>query len=127
MAHMNVYMVRRPLYPFVQLLIGFAAQDYCVNQANAAKVLQSLRQTKPDLATKLQVSMLVLLRWNKERVLTIWQQLRDDPAVRNLDLSSYLLVPSTCLSCLLSLSAWPYLTISVQRITRYPLLIKQVC
>ncbi|TCD66409.1 hypothetical protein EIP91_001400 [Steccherinum ochraceum] len=70
MAHMGVYM------------------DYCVNQANAAKVLQSLRQANPELAARL-------------------QQLRDDPSVRNLDLSSYLLVP-------------------MQRITRYPLLIKQI-
>ncbi|THH31859.1 hypothetical protein EUX98_g2302 [Antrodiella citrinella] len=57
MAHLSVYM------------------DYCVNQANAAKVLQSLRESRPDLFAKL-------------------QQLRDDPSVRNLDLTSYLLVPS---------------------------------
>ncbi|KAI0027714.1 hypothetical protein K488DRAFT_60641, partial [Vararia minispora EC-137] len=63
-------------------------REYCVNQANAAKVLQSLRETKPELAAHL-------------------QRLREDPAVRNLDLSSYLLVP-------------------MQRITRYPLLIKQI-
>ncbi|KAJ3537063.1 hypothetical protein NM688_g6740 [Phlebia brevispora] len=49
--------------------------EYCINQANAIKVLQSLRQSNPDLASCL-------------------QRLRDGPAVRNLDLSSYLLVPS---------------------------------
>ncbi|KAI0628815.1 hypothetical protein C8Q77DRAFT_1281081 [Trametes polyzona] len=62
--------------------------DYCVNQATAIKVLQSLRQTNPELSASL-------------------QRLRDDPAARNLDLSSYLLVP-------------------MQRITRYPLLFKQI-
>ncbi|KAH9842454.1 uncharacterized protein C8Q71DRAFT_732931 [Rhodofomes roseus] len=61
--------------------------EYCVNQAYAAKVLQSERE-KPELAQLL-------------------QRLRDDPTARNLDLSSYLLVP-------------------MQRITRYPLLIRQV-
>ncbi|KAI0668336.1 hypothetical protein C8Q78DRAFT_1173775 [Trametes maxima] len=62
--------------------------DYCVNQASAIKVLQSLRHTNPELSTSL-------------------QRLRDDPTARNLDLSSYLLVP-------------------MQRITRYPLLFKQI-
>ncbi|KAH9019377.1 hypothetical protein EDB84DRAFT_1517396 [Lactarius hengduanensis] len=61
---------------------------YCVNQANAIRTLQSLRDRNADLAAHL-------------------QRLREDPAVRNLDLSSYLLVP-------------------MQRITRYPLLIKQI-
>ncbi|TFY54721.1 hypothetical protein EVG20_g9594, partial [Dentipellis fragilis] len=63
-------------------------REYCVNQANAAKILQSLRDQNPKLAGHL-------------------QRLRDDPATRSLDLSSYLLVP-------------------MQRITRYPLLIKQI-
>ncbi|KAJ8093458.1 hypothetical protein PM082_020315 [Marasmius tenuissimus] len=62
--------------------------EYCVNQSNATKVLQSLRDTNPELATHL-------------------QSLRDDPATRHLDLSSFLLIP-------------------MQRITRYPLLIRQV-
>ncbi|KAF8888235.1 hypothetical protein BD779DRAFT_1524285 [Infundibulicybe gibba] len=62
--------------------------EYCVNQGTAIKVLKSLRDTKPDLAAHL-------------------QELRDDPAVRNLDLSSYLLAP-------------------MQRVTKYPLLIKQI-
>ncbi|KAI0373139.1 hypothetical protein BV20DRAFT_1042030 [Pilatotrama ljubarskyi] len=70
MAHLSVYM------------------DYCVNQGSAIKVLQSLRQTNPELSACL-------------------QRLRDDPAARNLDLSSYLLVP-------------------MQRITRYPLLFRQI-
>ncbi|KAI6148365.1 hypothetical protein BKA82DRAFT_4136046, partial [Pisolithus tinctorius] len=48
--------------------------DYCVNQANAGKVLQSLRDTNPELSAQLQC-------------------LRDDPLARSLDLSSYLLVP----------------------------------
>ncbi|KAH9053752.1 hypothetical protein EDB87DRAFT_1650194 [Lactarius vividus] len=61
---------------------------YCVNQANAIRTLQSLRDRNADLAAHL-------------------QRLREDPAVRSLDLSSYLLVP-------------------MQRITRYPLLIKQI-
>ncbi|KAH9890504.1 hypothetical protein C8Q73DRAFT_651881 [Cubamyces lactineus] len=62
--------------------------DYCINQGSAIKVLQSLRQGNPELAACL-------------------QRLRDDPTARNLDLSSYLLVP-------------------MQRITRYPLLFKQI-
>jgi len=63
--------------------------QYCVNHSNAIQALQSLRTHKPELASLLQV-------------------LRDeDPMTRNLDLSSYLLVP-------------------MQRITRYPLLIKQI-
>jgi len=61
---------------------------YCVNHASAIRTLQSLREKNADLAAHL-------------------QRLREDPAVRNLDLSSYLLVP-------------------MQRITRYPLLIKQI-
>ncbi|SJL15191.1 uncharacterized protein ARMOST_18677 [Armillaria ostoyae] len=62
--------------------------EYCVNQSNAIKMLQSLRDLWPDLAAQL-------------------QHLRDDPAARNLNLSSYLLTP-------------------MQRITRYPLLVKQI-
>ncbi|KAI5983194.1 Dbl homology domain-containing protein [Pisolithus albus] len=61
--------------------------DYCVNQANAGKVLQSLRDANPELSAQLQC--------------------REDPSARNLDLSSYLLVP-------------------MQRLTRYPLLIRQI-
>ncbi|KZT11160.1 uncharacterized protein LAESUDRAFT_754850 [Laetiporus sulphureus 93-53] len=62
--------------------------EYCVNQSTALKVLQSLRESDEDLAIRL-------------------RRLRDDPTARNLDLSSYLLVP-------------------MQRITRYPLLIRQI-
>lgn len=62
--------------------------EYCVNQATAIKVLKSLREENSQLEKHL-------------------QKLRDNPAVRNLDVSSYLLVP-------------------MQRITRYPLLIKQI-
>ncbi|KIK12165.1 hypothetical protein PISMIDRAFT_689687 [Pisolithus microcarpus 441] len=62
--------------------------DYCVNQANAGKVLQSLRDGNPELSAQL-------------------QGLQEDPSARNLDLSSYLLVP-------------------MQRLTRYPLLIRQI-
>ncbi|KAJ3522358.1 hypothetical protein NMY22_g11925 [Coprinellus aureogranulatus] len=62
--------------------------EYCVNQNTANKVLQSLKQNKPELIDHL-------------------NKLKENPAVRNLDLSSYLLEP-------------------MQRITRYPLLIKQI-
>ncbi|KAG6334877.1 hypothetical protein ID866_4218 [Astraeus odoratus] len=62
--------------------------DYCANQATAGKVLQSRRNSNPDLAA-------------------ILQRLREDPTARNLDLSSYLLAP-------------------MQRLTRYPLLVKQI-
>ncbi|KAJ7621612.1 hypothetical protein DFH06DRAFT_1233083 [Mycena polygramma] len=62
--------------------------EYCVNQGTAIKVLKSLRDSNPELASHL-------------------QRLKEDPTVRNLDLSSYLLAP-------------------MQRITRYPLLIKQI-
>ncbi|KAI6004667.1 hypothetical protein EDD15DRAFT_2359398 [Pisolithus albus] len=62
--------------------------DYCVDQANAGKVLQSLRDANPELSAQLQC-------------------LREDPSARNLDLSSYPLVP-------------------MRRLTRYPLLIRQI-
>ncbi|KAF8874204.1 hypothetical protein CPB84DRAFT_1967046 [Gymnopilus junonius] len=63
--------------------------EYCVNQSTAIKVLKSLRDSNAELAAHL-------------------QRLRDEnPRVRNLDLSSYLLAP-------------------MQRVTRYPLLIKQI-
>ncbi|KAI6017674.1 Dbl homology domain-containing protein [Pisolithus microcarpus] len=62
--------------------------NYCVNQANAGKVLQSLRNANPELSAQLQC-------------------LREDSSARNPDLSSYLLVP-------------------MQRLTRYPLLIRQI-
>ncbi|ORX36220.1 hypothetical protein BD324DRAFT_627945 [Kockovaella imperatae] len=62
---------------------------YCVNQHQAGKLLQSLRQSDPKLQAHL-------------------QDIRENnPAVRGLDLSSYLLIP-------------------MQRITRYPLLLKQI-
>ncbi|KAF8842606.1 Dbl homology domain-containing protein [Paxillus ammoniavirescens] len=61
---------------------------YCVNQANAGNVLRSMRESNPELAAQL-------------------QSLREHPSARNLDLSSYLLVP-------------------MQRLTRYPLLIRQI-
>ncbi|KAF8319431.1 Dbl homology domain-containing protein [Clavulina sp. PMI_390] len=63
-------------------------EKYCVNQGPATNHLTSLRQSKPDFGAHL-------------------TKLRNDPATRNLELSSYLLVP-------------------MQRITRYPLLIKQI-
>ncbi|KAF8589690.1 hypothetical protein K439DRAFT_300209 [Ramaria rubella] len=62
--------------------------QYCVNTGAAIKILQSLRDSNPDLAAHL-------------------QRLRDDPSSRGLDLSSYLLTP-------------------MQRITRYPLLVRQI-
>ena len=75
-----------------------------MNQANAARVLRSLRAENTELASHLQA-------------------LRDEnPAVRNLDLSSYLLVPSTFAAVFLPQT----LILAVQRVTRYPLLIKQV-
>ncbi|KAH7317531.1 hypothetical protein B0J17DRAFT_724373 [Rhizoctonia solani] len=104
-AHMNgmaVYMVRPPVAQFIprpshthplvfaspNFLPSSGPQPYCVHQAPAIKVLQGLRETNAELATHL-------------------QRLRDeDPDIRNLDLSSYLLIP-------------------MQRITRYPLLMKQ--
>ncbi|KIK78082.1 hypothetical protein PAXRUDRAFT_17082 [Paxillus rubicundulus Ve08.2h10] len=62
--------------------------NYCVKQANAGNVLRSMRESNHELAAQL-------------------QSLREHPSVRNLDLSSYLLVP-------------------MQRLTRYPLLIRQI-
>jgi hypothetical protein len=57
------------------------------------------------------------------------QSLREHPSARNLDLSSYLLVPST--SCLpIGVVLFSDLALSslyaVQRLTRYPLLIRQI-
>lgn len=63
-------------------------ESYCVNQAPASRVLQRLRETNKPLGAHL-------------------EQLRNDPQVRGLDLSSYLLEP-------------------MQRITRYPLLLRQI-
>ncbi|WVW79834.1 hypothetical protein I302_101804 [Kwoniella bestiolae CBS 10118] len=62
---------------------------YCVNQPSAIKLLQTTRESNPDLAAHL-----ASLREN-------------NPTVRGLDLSHFLLSP-------------------MQRITRYPLLIKQI-
>ncbi|KAJ3827567.1 hypothetical protein F5880DRAFT_1609212 [Lentinula raphanica] len=62
--------------------------EYCVNQANAIKVLQDIRDSNAEVALQL-------------------QRIREGPASRSLDLSSYLLIP-------------------MQRITRYPLLIRQI-
>ncbi|KIK68649.1 hypothetical protein GYMLUDRAFT_36129 [Collybiopsis luxurians FD-317 M1] len=62
--------------------------EYCVNQSNAIKVLQDIRDSNADVAALL-------------------QRIRDGPSARSLDLSSYLLIP-------------------MQRITRYPLLIRQI-
>ncbi|KAF8652812.1 hypothetical protein AX16_004163 [Volvariella volvacea WC 439] len=61
---------------------------YCVNQGNAIRVLKSMRDSNHELGAHL-------------------RRLHEEPAVRNLDLSSYLLEP-------------------MQRITRYPLLVKQI-
>ncbi|KZT54344.1 hypothetical protein CALCODRAFT_456827 [Calocera cornea HHB12733] len=63
-------------------------ESYCVNQAPASRVLQRLRESNKPLGAHL-------------------EQLRSDPQVRGLDLSSYLLEP-------------------MQRITRYPLLLRQI-
>jgi len=64
-------------------------QTYCVNQQQASRLLQSLRQVTPELAAHL-------------------QSIRESNSfVRGLDLSSFLLIP-------------------MQRITRYPLLVKQI-
>nr|VWP01440.1 NAD-dependent protein deacylase (EC (Regulatory protein SIR2 homolog) [Ganoderma boninense] len=70
-----------------QLYIDRIGDILLTNMANIG-VYMSLRQSNPELAAAL-------------------QRLRDDPAARSLDLSSYLLVP-------------------MQRITRYPLLFKQI-
>ena len=86
-GYMGVYMVASIGYDWLSLLT--LLQQYCVNQSNAIKILQSLREAHSELAAKL-------------------QYLREsDPSVRSLDLSSYLLIP-------------------MQRLTRYPLLIRQI-
>ncbi|KAJ7590631.1 hypothetical protein C8J56DRAFT_887202 [Mycena floridula] len=78
--------------------------DYCVNQSNAIKVLKSLRDSNPELGAHLLVPSFA--HWYRIH-LNILQRLREDPTLRNLDLSSFLLIP-------------------MQRITRYPLLIRQI-
>jgi hypothetical protein len=40
----------------VQSLMIFSLQEYCVNQSKAIKILQSLRENNPELASHLQVS-----------------------------------------------------------------------
>ena len=84
---MGGYMVACIGHVWVPLLTSL--QQYCVNQGSAIKILQSIREANSELAAKLQH-----LREN-------------DPSVRSLDLSSYLLIP-------------------MQRLTRYPLLIRQI-
>jgi len=54
----------------------FLLQKYCVNHSNAIKTLQALRESKPELGSHL-------------------LQLRERPDLRNLDLSSFLLIPSS--------------------------------
>ena len=86
-GEMGGYMVACIGRDWVSLLT--LLQQYCVNQSNAIKILQSIREANSELAAKLQH-----IREN-------------DPSVRSLDLSSYLLIP-------------------MQRLTRYPLLIRQI-
>ena len=62
-----------------------------MNHASAIKVLQTLRQSNPELGVVLQVRDFLT---RPSLILTSGQRLRDDPTARNLDLSSYLLVPS---------------------------------
>ena len=93
MPNMAVYMVCQFLSPHTpESIEPVFDQEYCVNQAVAIKTLQSLRETNTTLSSHLQVCELtfsLLFRCNCPS-----QRLRDDPAVRNLDLSSYLLAPS---------------------------------
>lgn len=83
--------------PFLLGLNNFL-KDYCVNHGNAIKILQAIRQKRPEVAAHLQV-------FTSDNICTLslltctLQRLRDDPSVRNLDLSSYLLAPSTSCSC----------------------------
>lgn len=60
--------------------------------------------------------------------LFLLQNLREDPSARNLDLSSYLLVPSACArkASVLRALTRSRNTSTVQRLTRYPLLIRQI-
>lgn len=74
-------------------------RPYCVNQDSAAKLLVKLRQSDPQLEAALQDIKL------------------NNPDVRGLDLSSFLLEPSGCEMNQLT---------AVQRITRYPLLLRQI-
>ncbi|KDQ18655.1 hypothetical protein BOTBODRAFT_517724 [Botryobasidium botryosum FD-172 SS1] len=62
--------------------------DYCANQSSATKTLRALRTGRPELEARL-------------------KELRQDPVVRNLDLSSYLPIPT-------------------RRIARYPILLRQI-
>ncbi|KAH0830093.1 hypothetical protein J3R83DRAFT_1428 [Lanmaoa asiatica] len=80
--------------------------NYCVNQANAGKVLQQMRENNPVLAAQLKVCSWFRFVLHGATI-SLLQNLREDPSARNLDLSSYLLVP-------------------MQRLTRYPLLIRQI-
>jgi actin cytoskeleton-regulatory complex protein PAN1 len=119
MRNMSIYRVCPLLSSFFKLISCY--QEYCVNQANAAKILHSLRNSNSELATHLQVRITV---YNISNKLSMHEQrLREDPTVRNLDLSSYLLVPSKHFYRYVWMSNELLL---VQRITRYPLLIKQV-
>ena len=117
--NMGMYLVPF-LSPRVDLRFLCDGQEYCVNEGTAIRLLQTLRMQNPELNAQLNVKSSPR-RWTWS--LTLPQRLREDPAVRNLDLSSYLLVPSKFSPrCHPRLAESPF---KVQRITRYPLLIKQ--
>lgn len=54
--NMGVYMVYCPSHKCILVDFGDNLQEYCVNQSTAIKVLQSLRESNPELASHLQVS-----------------------------------------------------------------------
>ena len=59
LPNMGVYMVRH-FERFGPSQLTETDQEYCVNQGTAIKVLQSLRDSNPELAQHLQVSLLQL-------------------------------------------------------------------
>jgi actin cytoskeleton-regulatory complex protein PAN1 len=123
MSNMAIYMVRYLSYQHMKLFDN-SKQTYCVNQGAAINVLRSLREKTPELASHLQVKIMFDILVQRLRFDS--QRIRDDPAVRNLDLSSYLLVPSESSDLVFSFSR-THKIFQVQRMTKYPLLIRQVC
>ena len=62
MSNMAAYMVSVRRIACREILTG--VQEYCVNQSNAIKVLQTLREGNPQLAEHLQVDSYIAHRWS---------------------------------------------------------------
>ena len=123
--HVKYAGLRRELIHHAQYTVFLTfRQEYCSNHSQSIKALQSLREINPTLGAHLQVcsSRSVLLQLMRLSVFSETQRRPDHPEPRPIELSTwtqYVLV----LYIHSHLLKGPRI---VQRITRYPLLIKQV-